>query len=209
MTVKNIAPELSALNTKLSRSNGASILSVVRHCLAIGAIALVAACSSGTKLNNVAVEDKQGSRVTTTVAPPAAGASEAQVAQRDVTPGTVDGAQGNTAGPANAAKVIYFDYDSYAIKAEFQSALDTHAKFLNANKTRKIAIEGHTDDRGGREYNLALGQKRSESVRRALGLLGVAEGQIEAVSFGKEKPAKPGSDEASYALNRRAEIAYR
>ena len=209
MTVKNIALEVGAQLTKHSRSNGSSLLSALRQCVAIGAIALVAACSSGTKLNDVAVEDKQGSRVTSTVAPPAAGASEAQVAQRDVTPGAVDGAQGNTAGPANAAKVIYFDYDSFAIKAEFQSALDMHAKFLNANKTRKIAIEGHTDDRGGREYNLALGQKRSESVRRALGLLGVSEGQIEAVSFGKEKPAKPGSDEASYALNRRAEIAYR
>jgi peptidoglycan-associated lipoprotein len=209
MTEKNIALEVSAQHTKLLPSKGSLLLSALRQCLAIGAIALVAACSSGTKLNDVAVEDKQGSRVTTTVAPPASGASEAQVAQRDVTPGTLDGAQGNTAGPANAAKVIYFDYDSFAIKAEFQSVLDTHAKFLNANKTRKIAIEGHTDDRGGREYNLALGQKRSESVRRALGLLGVSEAQIEAVSFGKEKPAKLGSDEASYALNRRAEIAYR
>ncbi len=209
MIEKNIALEVGAQHTKLLHSEALPLLSVLRRGLAIGAIALVAACSSGTKLNDVAVEDKQGSRVTTTVAPPAPAASEAQVAQRDVTPGTVDAAQGNAAGPANAAKVIYFDYDSYAIKAEFQSALDTHAKFLNANKTRKIAIEGHTDDRGGREYNLALGQKRSESVRRALGLLGVAESQIEAVSFGKEKPAKLGSDEASWALNRRAEIAYR
>jgi peptidoglycan-associated lipoprotein len=209
MTEKNIALEVGLHGTSPGLLKNLPLFAVVRRCLAIGAIALIAACSSGTKLNDVAVEDKQGSRVTTTVAPPKAGASEAQVAQRDVTPGTVDGALGNAAGPANAAKVIYFDYDSYAIKAEFQSALDTHAKFLNANKTRKIAIEGHTDDRGGREYNLALGQKRSESVRRALGLLGVPETQIEAVSFGKEKPAQPGSDEASWALNRRAEIAYR
>ena len=80
---------------------------------------------------------------------------------------------------------------------------------MSTNKTRKMAIEGHTDDRGGREYNLALGQKRSEAVRRALALLGVTDAQIEAVSFGKEKPAKAGSDEASWALNRRAEINYR
>ena len=72
-----------------------------------------------------------------------------------------------------------------------------------------MAIEGHTDERGGREYNLALGQKRAEAVRAALGLLGVADAQMEAVSFGKEKPAAQGSDEASLAKNRRSEISYR
>lgn len=173
----------------------------------LAVIATLAACSTGTKLD-VPVENKQG----TTVAPPASAASAAsgsEVGQRAVTPGTIDATAGNAAGPANVAKVIYFDYDSYAIKPEFQSALDAHAKFMSTNKTRKMAIEGHTDDRGGREYNLALGQKRSEAVRRALALLGVTDAQIEAVSFGKEKPAKAGSDEASWALNRRAEINYR
>ena len=72
-----------------------------------------------------------------------------------------------------------------------------------------MVVEGHTDERGGREYNLALGQRRSEAVRKALALLGVADGQVEAVSFGKEKPVAPGSDEAAWAQNRRAEIAYR
>jgi peptidoglycan-associated lipoprotein len=182
--------------------------------LIVSAAVWLAACSSGVKLNDVAVEDKQG----TQVAPPSLAASgtstgtataAAQVGQRDITPGTVEGVGAAGAGPANATKIIYFDYDSYSIKPEFQSALDTHARFLSANKTRKIAIEGHTDERGGREYNLALGQKRSESVRRALGLLGVTDAQVEAVSFGKEKPANPGSDESSWALNRRAEINYR
>jgi peptidoglycan-associated lipoprotein len=174
----------------------------------LGAIALLAACGSSTKLNEVPVEDKQGARV----APPAnaaSGAEGSQVAERAVTPAALDGSASNAAGPANVAMVIYFDYDSSAIKPEFQSALDGHAKFLNANKSRKIALEGHTDERGGREYNLALGQKRSEAVRRALSLLGVAETQMEAVSFGKEKPANAGSDESSWALNRRAEMAYR
>ena len=173
----------------------------------VALIVTLAACSTGTKLD-VPVVDKQGSKV----APPASAASAAdgsEVGQRAVTPGTIDANAGNAAGPANVAKVIYFDYDSYAIKPEFQSALDAHAKFMSTNKTRKMAIEGHTDDRGGREYNLALGQKRSEAVRRALALLGVTDAQIEAVSFGKEKPAKVGSDEASWALNRRAEINYR
>ena len=72
-----------------------------------------------------------------------------------------------------------------------------------------MAVEGHTDERGGREYNLALGQKRAEAVRRALGLLGVTDAQVEAVSFGKEKPAAQGSDETSWAKNRRAELSYR
>jgi peptidoglycan-associated lipoprotein len=85
----------------------------------------------------------------------------------------------------------------------------SHAQFLQTNKQRKANLEGHTDDRGGREYNLALGQKRSEAVRKALALLGVSENQMEAVSFGKEKPAVVGSTEAAMEKNRRAEINYR
>jgi peptidoglycan-associated lipoprotein len=179
------------------------------------AISFMAACSSGTKLNDVAVEDKKGAPVGAVkpVTPSSAAASGAaagsEVGERAVQPGTIEGNQASAAGPANATKIIYFDYDSYTIKAEFQSALDAHARFLNTNKARKLAIEGHTDERGGREYNLALGQKRAEAVRRALALLGVTDVQIEAVSFGKEKPAALGSDESSWALNRRAEINYR
>jgi peptidoglycan-associated lipoprotein len=173
------------------------------------AVTVLVACGSKTKLNDVAVEDKTGKPVAVVPSGAASGPAGSQVGERAVQPGTLDSAQANAAGPANAAKVIYFDYDSYTIKPEFQSAIDAHARFLNTNKNRKMAIEGHTDERGGREYNLALGQKRSEAVRRALSLLGVTEGQLEAVSFGKEKPANPGSDEASWALNRRAEINYR
>jgi peptidoglycan-associated lipoprotein len=80
---------------------------------------------------------------------------------------------------------------------------------MNGNKTRKVALEGHTDERGGREYNLALGQNRAEAVRRAMGLLGVADSQLEAVSFGKEKPAVLGSTEAAMEKNRRVEITYK
>ncbi len=87
--------------------------------------------------------------------------------------------------------------------------IEAHARFIGADKGRKVAIEGHTDERGGREYNLALGQKRAEAVRRALGLLGVVDSQVEAVSFGKEKPAAQGTDEDAMAKNRRAEISYR
>jgi peptidoglycan-associated lipoprotein len=102
--------------------------------------------------------------------------------------------------------VIYFDYDSSAIKPEFQAVVDGHARLLRADKSRRVALEGHTDERGGREYNLALGQKRAEAVRSAMSLLGVPDSQMEAVSFGMEKPAAQGSDEASFAKNRRVEI---
>jgi len=162
--------------------------------------ATLTACGSGVKLNDVPVEDRTGQ---TTQGDPS-GASG-----RGVQPVQVDGADASLAGPANVAKVIYFDFDSYVVKPEFQGVIEAHAKYLTANKGRKMAIEGHTDERGGREYNLALGQKRAEAVRRALGLLGVADAQVEAVSFGKEKPAVPGSDEEAMAKNRRAELSYR
>ena len=184
------------------------------------AVSVLAACSSGTKLSDVPVEDRSGSVIkppvaaasSPTTATSTAGTAEgtgASLASRNIEPVTIDPALAGAAGPSGAAKIIYFDYDSYSIKPEFQAAIDAHAKYLAANKGRKMAIEGHTDERGGREYNLALGQKRSEAVRRALALLGVVDAQIEAVSFGKEKPAKQGSDEGSFALNRRAEINYR
>jgi len=87
--------------------------------------------------------------------------------------------------------------------------IEGHAKVLMAQKARKLTIEGHTDERGGREYNLALGQKRAEAVLRSLVLLGAAESQLEAVSFGKERPASEGGDEAAWAKNRRAELKER
>ncbi|MGA8786394.1 MAG: peptidoglycan-associated lipoprotein Pal [Polaromonas sp.] len=163
--------------------------------------ATLVACGSNVKLADVPVEDRSAS---TKQADDAAAA-----ASRGVAPVQIGGTDTSAAGPANTAKIVYFDFDSYVIKPEFQSVIEAHAKYLTANKSRKMAIEGHTDERGGREYNLALGQKRAEAVRRALGLLGVADAQVEAVSFGKEKPAVPGLDEAAMAKNRRAEINYR
>ena len=91
---------------------------------------------------------------------------------------------------------------------EARPLIESHARFLQANKQRKANLEGHTDERGGREYNLALGQKRAEAVRQALSLLGVPESQLEAVSYGKEKPTAQGSAEADLAKNRRVEIRY-
>jgi len=116
-----------------------------------------------------------------------------------------------TKGGTNAGlgKVIYFDFDSFALKDEYRPLVDSYAKALAADRKKRLTVEGHTDERGGREYNLALGQKRAESVTKALALLGASDSQIEAVSFGKERPAVQGSDEAAWAKNRRAELVNR
>ena len=167
--------------------------------LAAAVAVFLSACSS-TKLDTVPVEDKSGTNVTQPGGPGAGGLGE-----RVVTPVALD----KNKVPDVANRVVYFDYDSYAIRPEFQALIETNAKLVKADKSKKIVVEGHTDERGGREYNLALGQKRAEAVRRAMGLMGVADSQLEAVSFGKEKPAVMGATEDAMAKNRRAEISYR
>jgi peptidoglycan-associated lipoprotein len=107
--------------------------------------------------------------------------------------------------PANQ-RVIYFDFDSFAVKEEYRGVIDVQARWLGADRKRRVLIEGHTDERGGREYNLALGQKRADAVLRALELLGAQEAQMEAVSYGEERPAVAGGQEAAWAKNRRAEL---
>lgn len=107
-----------------------------------------------------------------------------------------------------AKRSIYFDVDSYVVKDEFNAVIDAHGKYLASRPDRKVLIQGNTDERGGSEYNLALGQKRADAVRRALALKGVPDSQMEAVSFGKEKPKALGSGEEAWKENRRADIAY-
>lgn len=186
--------------------NRASIRALLAACAVAAASALVG-CASPVPLDSrPPVEDRTGTPVDP-VASAAANANATPVPNRNVAPVTVAPPTAGTG--ANAPRIVYFDLDSFVIKPEFQSVIEQHARFLAANKARKIAVQGHTDERGGREYNLALGQKRAEAVRRALNLLGVADDQVEAVSFGKEKPAVQGNDEAAWAQNRRAEIVYR
>jgi peptidoglycan-associated lipoprotein len=103
---------------------------------------------------------------------------------------------------------VYFDYDSSAVKDEFKPMVTAHAKFLTDNRGRKVVVQGNTDERGSREYNLALGQRRADSVKKMMMLLGATDRQIETVSFGEEKPRAAGSDEAAYSQNRRADIVY-
>ena len=133
-----------------------------RTIYSLAIVALIAGCSSGTKLNDTPVVDRSGG----------AGQGSSGAAS-GVAPVTIDPNAATAQGPVGVARIVYFDYDSYTLKPEYQSLIDGHARFLKANPQRRISIEGHTDERGGREYNLALGQKRSEAVRRALNLLGI------------------------------------
>lgn len=118
-------------------------------------------------------------------------------------------AAASAAALAMRERIVYFDFDSFVIRAEARPIIEAHGRRLRADDKLRIALEGHTDDRGGREYNLGLGQKRADAVRKALSLMGVADSQMEAVSFGKEKPAVPGNTEAAMQENRRVEINYR
>lgn len=107
-----------------------------------------------------------------------------------------------------ATRVVYFDFDSSEIKGGGTDVVGAHAKFLAANPATRVRLEGHTDERGSREYNIGLGERRAQSVRRALLLQGAADAQISTVSYGEERPAVPGHDEAAWAKNRRVEIIY-
>ena len=172
---------------------------------ALAIAALAAGCSSPVKL-----DDKTDVPVESRTPTPAGGAragagsggaGAGQAGQSQVS--TVNVGQDAAAA---AARIVYFDYDSFVLKDEFRPLIEAQAKRMTATRSQRSTIEGHTDERGGREYNLALGQRRAEAVQRALTLLGVTESQLEAVSFGKERPAVQGSDEAAFAKNRRAEL---
>ena len=156
----------------------------------------LAGCSSSTKLAPEVVTPK--------VAAPSQPETTSQV-----TPVVIDQSKATTEGPKQTAHVVYFDYDSYTIKDDAKMIIERHAQYLRGNPQRKLQLEGHTDSRGGREYNLALGNKRAETVQRALTLLGASSTQIESISYGKEKPAVPQESEAAWAKNRRVEFIYR
>ena len=104
---------------------------------------------------------------------------------------------------------IYFDYDRYDVKAEYKDLVTAHAKFLANNRQFTVLVQGNTDDRGSREYNLALGQKRADSIKKMLVMMGAREDQVEAVSLGEEKPRAEGTNEAAWAENRRGDILYK
>ena len=169
-------------------------------------LGVIAGCASTDKQQPAEVtESKATPPAETKGAPP----PPSKVETTPVQPPKVTG---DPLDPLNPASMLYkqrsvfFDYDSTVVKDEYKPLVTAHSRYLSSNRNQKVTIEGNTDERGSREYNLALGQKRSEAVRKALGLLGVSDNQLEAVSFGKEKPADPGQGEAAFAKNRRVEI---
>jgi peptidoglycan-associated lipoprotein len=129
--------------------------------------------------------------------------TEPEVSGRDIDPG-----KALREAAIQTGTIVYFDYDRAEIKAEYVPIVTAHAKYLNTGATVKVRLEGHSDERGSREYNIGLGERRAQAVRRALMLQGVTEAQITTVSYGEERPAVQGSDESAYAKNRRVELVY-
>jgi peptidoglycan-associated lipoprotein len=151
--------------------------------LSIVSVALLSACSS-TKLDNVS-DAKASSTVAAVVAD-------------HLNPNSV----------ISKERSVYFDFDKFDIKADQTAVVERQGKYLAANAALKVRVEGNADERGGREYNLALGQKRAEAVVRGLKAYGAKDNQAEPVSFGSEKPKAEGHDEAAWAQNRRVDVAY-
>lgn len=176
----------------------------------VGISIMLAACGSkDVKEDGAPVEDRKPTAVAppapvTTTQPPVRETPVAKPVE------TARPAANPLKDPGNilSKRSIYFDYDSTVVKDEFKPVVTAHAKFLSENRARKVVIQGNTDERGSREYNLALGQRRADSVKRMMVLIGAPDGQIETVSFGEEKPRAAGTDEASYAENRRGDIVY-
>ncbi|HQR11952.1 MAG TPA: peptidoglycan-associated lipoprotein Pal [Casimicrobiaceae bacterium] len=174
--------------------------------------AVMAAILAGCSTQPSAPVDDQS----TDAAAAAAAASKSGATTSGVTTAGVSGASSGS-GTSNALRdpnnilskrSVYFDFDSFVVEDKYKALIEAHAKYLANNKTAKVTLQGHTDERGSREYNIALGQKRAEAVKRVMILMGAQEVVIETVSYGKEKPKREGHDEAAWAENRRVDIVY-
>ena len=173
-------------------------------------VALALTACGTTSQKPAAVEDR--SAVATAPGKPIRGAETSGIDPNAVSGNAInkDMSRDPRKDPANplSKRSIFFDYDSIEVKDTYRPVLEAHAAYLMSKRDAKAIIQGNTDDRGSREYNLALGQKRAEAVRKALAVMGVTDGQLEAVSFGEEKPRTEGDTEAAYADNRRADVVY-
>lgn len=171
---------------------------------------LLSAC--GTTQQKAEVEDRSTDATPSAATVPAdnTGASTAGTDDAAVSGSAIDDAGDPRKVPGSllSERSVYFDFDSFVVKDNYRPMLEAHAGYLNGRSTAKLLIQGNTDDRGSREYNLALGQKRAEAVRKSLGVLGVADAQLEAVSFGEERPRLEGQNEEAWAANRRADLVY-
>jgi peptidoglycan-associated lipoprotein len=173
-------------------------------CILVAAVA--AGCASKDPKDATVTDMSKGGSTGTTTSP--GGTPGTSTAQRPG--GSIAGAEDDLrTNPRLANRSVYFDYDSNAVKDEYRGLVQDHSRYMTASKKdSRIRIEGNADERGSREYNLALGQRRAEAVKRVMTVLGVADNRIETISYGEEKPKAPGHDEASWAENRRADIRY-
>ena len=170
--------------------------------IGISMVVLLAACASKDPAKVTTVEDRTPATTTGTTGTPTTGSTQ-------TTPPV--GKLGDDLRNPNSIlskRVVYFDFDTDAVKPEFAALIQAHASYLAQNRNRKIRLEGHADERGSREYNMALGQRRANAVRTATTVLGVGNERVETISFGEDKPKSTGHDEASWAQNRRVEIVY-
>ena len=175
--------------------------------LSIGCLCAAAALLAGCPKKATTVEPPSaGSQVpgSSTAAGHAGSASTSPLGSDSGTMGA--GSQGAGAGGALSRNVVYFDFDKSDIKPEYAEVISAHARNLTTHPNLKLKLEGNTDERGTREYNIGLGERRAQAVRRALMLQGVGESQLTTVSFGAERPAVEGDDEAAWAKNRRVDM---
>lgn len=178
-------------------------------------IALTLSACGTTPGTQATVEDRTGGQAATTATAGSAGGAEStglggSGVAGSALPGSDQYAGDPRKDPASplSTRSIFFDFDSYVVKPEYRPALEAHAGYLKSKPDARVILQGNADERGSREYNLALGQKRAEAVRRALAVLGVSDAKMEAISFGEEKPRNEGSTEEAYAANRRTDIVY-
>ena len=172
---------------------------------ALAAVLAVAGCASKDEKKDVPVTDSSKPADKTAPATPGPGGTSAT---KPVTQPAIAGSPLKDPKNILSQRTVYFEYDSNVVKDEFRALLQAHAKYLVENRDARLRIEGHTDERGSREYNIALGQRRAEALKRVLTVLGVPEARIEAVSFGEEKPEASGNAEAAWSKNRRGVLRY-
>jgi peptidoglycan-associated lipoprotein len=173
--------------------------------LSVLLIAIATLALAGCPKKPTTVPEGSGATATEGSGASAGAAGEGQVGEGRELPGASGSATG---GPAGVGNVIYFDFDRSDIRPEYAALINSHAKFLAASSAIRIRLEGHTDERGSREYNIALAERRAQAVRQALKLQGAGDAQLTTVSYGEERPAVAGSDEAAYEKNRRVELVY-
>ncbi len=199
-----------------------NLMHLATRVLAAGLVVTLVGCASGSKINegklagvesrNPLLNPADGGVALASQTPD--GAADAAALAREqaqsrvapIDPGDSASVVDSAMMAASRQRIVYFDFDSFVIRDDYKPMIEAHARVLQINANKRMVIEGHTDERGGREYNLALGQKRAEAVLRSLALLGVPEARLEAVSFGQERPAVQGSGESAWAQNRRAEL---